>query len=142
MMMKTLRYMTALCAVLLLAACGGGDGEAAYEPKTGSSELTVESAGLDKTENISIFSDEVANITGATTWCRVTKASQGPTYIRIVVDENLTLSERKANVTVTSKLGDRLLINITQKAHAAETNTGVDDSHDNVSNQPAYAPVR
>lgn len=142
-MMKTLRYMTALCAVLLLAACGGGgDGEAAYEPKTGSSELTVESAGLDKTENITIFGDEVANISGSTTWCRVTKASQGTTYIRIVVDENLTLSERKANVTVTSKLGDRLLLNITQKAHPAEPNTDVDDSHDNVSDQPAYAPVR
>ncbi|MCR4612472.1 MAG: hypothetical protein K5778_00560 [Bacteroidaceae bacterium] len=151
-MMKTLRYMTALCAVLMLAACGGGDGGGGsdpytpepYSPKTSSAELKVGYEGLTQTASIDVFTSDIIAITGVTDWFHLTKQTytSGVPTVNIVVDENVTLSERKTNVTLTSKLGDRLIINVTQEAHPAETNTGGDSSHDNVSDQPAYAPGR
>lgn len=149
--MKTLRYMTVLCAVLMLAACGGGGGDSSepitpepYSPKTSSAELKVGYEGLTQTASIDVFTSDIIAITGVTDWFHLTKQTytSGVPTVNIVVDENVTLSERKTNVTLTSKLGDRLIINVTQEAHPAETNTGGDSSHDNVSDQPAYAPGR
>lgn len=141
--------MTALCAVLMLAACGGGDGGGSsdpepYVPKTTSAELAFGYEASTQTTSIDVFTSDITAITGATEWLHLTKQpyTSGAPSVKIVVDENLTLSERKTNVTMTSKLGDRLILNVTQAAHPAEPNTGADDSHDNVSDQPAYAPQR
>ena len=143
-MMKTLRYMTALCAVLMLTACGGDGGSGEYVPQTWSMELTLSSDAVTQTIELSQFSTAIQKIDGITSWLVVTKETPGAgaPSIKVTATENLTLSERKANITVTAANGDKVIFNVTQKAHPAETNTGVEDPHGNISDQPAYAPVR
>ncbi len=152
-MMKTLRYMTALCALLLLAACGGGsDGGGGTDPtptptptpKTYSQELTLTSDAREQVVTLSDFNASISSISGTTPWFQMTKEAyaSGAPSVKMIVAENLTTTERKCNVTLTASTGDKLILNVTQAAHAEETRTGADDTHDNVTDQPAYAPLR
>ena len=137
--------MTTLCAVLMLTACGGGDGGSEEGgSKTWSMELTLSSDAVDQTIELSQLSTTIQKIDGSTSWLVVTKETPGAgaPSVKLSATENLALSERKANITVTAANNDKVIINVTQKAHPAETNTGIDDPHGNISDQPAYAPVR
>ena len=145
-MVKTMKlYMNFSVLVLLLVSCGGdGGSEAPYTPKTFSQEIKISSNAAEQVLTLDKLDAAIESISGTTDWFRAVKDDywSGSPIVKISVLENLTLADRKCIVKITTTKQDVLVINVTQEAHAAETNTGVDDSHDNVSNQPAYAPLR
>lgn len=150
-MKHLLKIYLVLCAAALLAACGS-DGEGGEEastpgsstPKTYSKSVTISYEATTQVISLDGLSAKLTSVTGATDWLRIEEQSysSGTPGVKVIVGENLTLSERKANLTATASTGDRIIVNVTQQAHPAESNTGSDDSHDNVTDQPANAPRR
>lgn len=129
--------------LLLLTACGSDGGDSAPAPQVLNQEATFPYTVSDKDIVLNGFNGTISSITGTTDWCKVEqKASASTLTVVFHVDENVTLSERKCVIAVTTSSGDKLTLKVTQQAHPAETNTGVDDSHDNPTDQPAYSPRR
>ena len=145
--MKYLHYFLAtLCVATLFISCGGGDGDSndVYSPQTYVKSVAFSS---DAAESVFTFEGTTAKlspISGSTEWLSI----EGPTYtsgvpsIKLIVKENLTLSDRTATLTAITAMDDKFIIYVRQQAHPAETNTGADGVHDNESSQPAYVPRR
>jgi len=76
-------------------------------------------------------------------WLTVIKQTytSGSPSPRLTATDNVkngeTKSSRSCTVTVTANSGDKVLLGVTQEG--AERKTGIDDSHDMPTDQPAYS---
>ena len=142
--MKTIKILASLCLVtMVLTACGGGDGGGSssdpinIDPtgKTYTADLELQAAAAEQTVTLDKLSSAIATIQCSESWLTVAKEAytSGAPQVKVRWTENTSDSERKCNVTITTTTSDKLIISVTQKAKAVDT----DGSHDTVTDQPA-----
>lgn len=138
--MKTIRFYTALTlAALLLAACGGGgDSAEPVAPKTYTLDpVTLTAASGTRTVSMpAAMTSPIASAQSSATWLTVEPQSGA---VKLSWTENTTYSQRNCNVTVTSTTGDKVFINVSQEGRPTDESSS---THDNTTDQPAYAPLR
>ena len=143
--MKKIKILASLCFVtIVLAAWGGGDGGGSsndptnIDPsgKTYTAELELQAAAAEQTVKLDNLSSAIATIQCSESWLTLEKEAytSGAPKVKVRWTENTSDSDRKCNVTITTTTSDKLIISVTQKAKAVDT----DGSHDTVTDQPAY----
>ena len=150
---KIFSLLLAFVAVIALAACGGDDNSDSSplnpvgpEGRTYQQSVTLPAQGADKTVSLTDLSTAIREMEEATDWLTVMKQSytSGVPRVRLTASDNTNgnaaTTERKCVVTITATSGDRVLLVVTQEGYEPEApKTGIDDSHDIVTDQPAYS---
>lgn len=142
--------MTSL-TILLFTACGGGDdnnGSSSTTPegKTYQQSVTLSATGANKEVSLYNLKAAIEKIEGGATWLSVLKQdyTSGSPALRLIATENVKdgemTSARSCNVTITDVNGDKVILSVIQEG--AESKTGIDDSHDVTTDQPAYSRER
>lgn len=86
---------------------------------------------------------EIKDIKGGADWMTVIKRTyiSGSPTVDLTATDNVkdgeTTESRSCNLTVTDKNGDKVILSVTQEG--AERRTGIEDSHDVPTEQPAYS---
>jgi hypothetical protein len=151
--MKNLVYMLVSIAVLLFAACGGSssDDEGGSTPagstspngQTYQQSVTLSATDADKTVTLNKLTSAIQTYSGGADWLTVLKENyiSGSPALRLKATNNErdgeTTQARSCNVTIVSTSGNKVILTVTQDG--AERKAGIDDSHDVVSDQPAYS---
>lgn len=154
MSMKRLEiYLIAVMSLFFLAACGGGGddggstggsgggtGGGSYIPKTYSQTVTLPANSGELVITLSDLSSAVSSVSSSPTWLVISPQfySSGAPTLKLVYQENTETQERKTSVTVLASSGDKVLLTITQQA--GEKKDGIDDLHNDKTDQPSYAP--
>lgn len=152
--MQKLKYLSfMLMGLLLLCSCPGPDPDPTpdiTDPQTFSQTVNVSAEKSTLTITLSSLKLAISNINQPDEWCKVTKLSytSGSPNIQLDVTENTTGDERHSNIVITDTYGNKVLLTVKQ-VKAGDTpdpnpnpdtnKNGIDDSHDVVSDQPAYA---
>ena len=145
--MKNFAYILASMAVFLLTACGGGssdDGDGSTpDGQTNRQSVTLSATNADMVVTLNKLTTEIQTVTGAANWLTVIKESytSGAPTLRLTATDNVkdgeTTGNRSCNVTIIAKSGDKVILTVTQEG--SESKTGIDDSHDVMTDQPAYS---
>lgn len=136
----------ALFTVLTLTGCT--DSKSDSEPdsitpegKTYQQNVTLDAQGTEQTVTLNDLKSKIDNVENSnSSWLTIlqnTYTSGSPSII-VRATERTETTERSGNVTITAQSGDKVILSVTQKG-AEEQNTGIDDSHDVVTDQPAYS---
>lgn len=144
--------LLAIVAIMTLVACGGDDnGPSPLNPvdtegKTYQQSETLPAESADKTVTLTNLKTAVKDIEYNADWLTVIKQTytSGSPSLRLTATDNVkdgeSTSARTCTVTVTANSGDKVLLSVTQEG--AERKTGIDDSHDVPTDQPAYSRRR
>lgn len=150
---KVLYIMTSL-TILLFAACGGGGddnngssstpvGPSTPEGKTYQQSVMLPAIGVDKEVSLNDLKTAIQKMEGDATWLSVSQQNytSGSPAVRLIATDNVkdgeTTNTRSCNVTITAVNGDIVVLSVIQEG--AESKTGIDDSHDVTTDQPAYS---
>ena len=143
----------ALLGLMMVVACGGSSDDGGNHtidpptpdnPKTYSQSVTMEAKDGDVTVTLSNLQSSVSNIANGCSWLTVTKQTytSGAPSLLLHASENTETVERSCEVMITASNGDKVKLTVTQKAADSqeEDKTGIDDTHESETDQPAYAP--
>lgn len=146
MSMKDIAYILASMAVLLLTACGGGssdDDESTIDGHSYQQSETLPATDADEIIIISSLTTEINKVTGGAKWLTVLieDYTSGSPSLRLIATDNVsdgkTTQVRSCSLTISSLSGDKTILSVTQEG--IEMKTGIDDSHDIETDQPAYS---
>ena len=144
-----------LMCMLLLAACGGGDdsgsssggsgstggsdGPTTY-PQTYSQSVTVSAKGGEQIVTLVDLSTAISSVGNTPDWLVISPQfyTSGAPTLKLEAQENTETSERNAVVSVLASSGDKVSLTVVQEA--GEDHTGIDNIHNEQTDQPAYAP--
>lgn len=148
---KMYSLLFVLVAMIALAACDDKKESSSLNPveqegKTYQQSVTLPAQDANKTVALNNLNAAIREMEGAADWLTVMKQSytSGVPSVRLTAFDNTNgntaTAERTCLVTITATSGDRVLLTVTQEGYIPETNkTGIDDSHDVVTDQPAYS---
>lgn len=146
-------YLIVVLGIFFLAACGGGgddggsssgtggnSGGGSHIPKTYSQSVTLPAKGGDMVITLSDLNSAVSSVSSTPTWLVISPQyySSGAPTLKMEFQENTETEERKTSVTVYASSGDKVMLTISQQAD--EKKDGIDDLHNNQTNQPSYVP--
>lgn len=147
--MKQIKYIIVCLMTIVVAACGGdgGGGTSPVNPvdpdgRTYNQSVTLSALDAGQTVTLNNLNTSIEGISGGATWLTVLKESytSGSPRVRLTATDNTNGSTattpRSCTVTITAASGDRVLLNVTQEGYTPKT--GIDDSHDIPTDQPAY----
>lgn len=147
--------LMAVVAVMALAACGGDDKKEPSplnpvdpEPtgQTYQQAETLPAEKADMTVTLTNLTTAIKDIEYNTDWLTVIKQTytSGSPSLRLTATDNVkdgeTTTARSCTITVTATSGDKVLLTVTQEG--VERKTGIEDSHDTPTDQPAYSRRR
>lgn len=156
--MKTIgNYITVFMVIFMMAACGGGsddpqsplnpggDNGGGYPAKVYTQNITISSQGGEQSMTLIDLKSAISNIGSTPDWLIITakQYSSGSPSIKLEAEENQATSERKAEVIILATSGDKVVLTVVQQAADdgnPEPGTGIDDPHNEQTDQPAYAP--
>ena len=144
----SLLFMAA--AMMTLAACGPDDEKKEDSPlnpvtptgQTYQQSVTLDAHGSQQTVTLTNLKSKIDDVANSADWLTVlisTYSSGSPSLV-VSAKENTDTKTRSCTVTVTAKSGDTVLLTVEQEA-AEEQKTGIDDSHDIPTDQPAYSRI-
>ena len=147
---KILSLLMTAAVMCVLSACGG-DGKDEPSPlnpvesegRTYQQAETLPAEDADKTVTLTNLATAVKDIEYDAEWLTVITQNytSGSPSLRLIATDNVkegeTTNARYCTVTVSATSGDRVLLNVTQEG--AELLTGIDDSHNIPTDQPAYS---
>lgn len=112
------------------------------EPDTGQTyqqSAVIDVQGTAKTVMLSDLKSKIEDVDYNSDWLQVLYGaySSGSPRIELRAEVN-TGEERSCDVTITDKNGDKVILTVTQEG-AEEQKKDIDDSHDVVTDQPAYS---
>ena len=137
-------------AMMTLAACGPDDEKKEDSPlnpvtptgQTYQQSVTLDAHGSQQTVTLTNLKSKIDDVANSADWLTVlisTYSSGSPSLV-VSAKENTDTKTRSCTVTVTAKSGDTVLLTVEQEA-AEEQKTGIDDSHDIPTDQPAYSRI-
>ena len=142
-----------MACVLFLTACPSPSPEPNPEPnqdtnpsnppKTYAQSARLTAKGDALIVTLSNLNSSISSITNNANW--LTAAPQyytsGAPKIELNAMENTGKSERKTDVTVLASSGEKVVLTVTQEAAKEDdSNTGIDDMHNEKTDKPAYSP--
>ena len=138
-------YVIVSMAVLLLTACGGGsnDDDSIIDEQGYQQRVTLPATDADEIIIISSLTTEINKVTGGAKWLTVLieDYTSGSPSLRLIATDNVsdgkTTQVRSCSLTISSLSGDKTILSVTQEG--IEMKTGIDDSHDIETDQPAYS---
>lgn len=159
-MKRIMSYTLALLVMVAMAACGGGSGDdsggsgssggntggggggSTHTPQTYTQSVTLPAKGGEQVVTLSNLSSAVSSVSNTPTWLVISPQfySSGAPTLKLEFQENEETTERSCTITASASSGDKVVLTITQQA--VETKTGIDDLHNEDTDQPAYAPSR
>ena len=153
-MKKICIYLLSLTAIFILAACGGDDGGSSTgdggnsggssgggnAPQTYTQSVTVPATSGEQVVTLSNLKSSISSVGNAPSWIVISPQyySSGAPTLKLEYQENTLTTARDCSVTVLASSGDKVVLTITQQA--SETKSGIDDVHNDPSDQPAYSP--
>lgn len=126
---------------VILTVSQSGLEEQAYEPQQFAQSLTMAATGGEQSLTLADLTTAISSIgTPTDTWMTVTKEAytSGSPSVKVKTEANPQEQPRTASVIITATNGDQLTLSVTQAAKEAP-NYGIDDTHDTVTDQPAYS---
>ncbi|MBR1667932.1 MAG: hypothetical protein IJ693_06605 [Bacteroidaceae bacterium] len=135
---------------MCLFACDGDDNGGVEEPKpqTYTQSVTMQAIADDKVVVLEKLNAPIVEMTSYATWLQVEQEpyTSGSPSVRLIVEANPNTSEREARVIVTTYSKDRLDLTVIQDAKgetpSEEEDYTIENTHDAVTDQSAYAPIR
>lgn len=142
----------ALICLLAFAACGkdekttttngggGGGGGSAPTSQSYSQSVTIPAQKGEEVITLLNLSSSVSSVDTTPSWLVVSPQyySSGAPTLKLEFEENTEAEERSCTVTIYASNDDKVNLTITQKG--TEEKTGIDDVHDQQTDQPAYSP--
>jgi len=143
-------FLLAMAAALTLAGCGGHNKKeespinpVSSEGQTYQQSVTIDTQGTQQTVTLTDLKSKIDDVENMNSWLTVlieTYTSGSPGIV-LSAEVNTDAKTRSGNVTITSVSGDKVILTVTQQ-EAEEIKTGIDDSHDIPTDQPAYSRQR
>lgn len=146
MIMKHIKMLLLIAmSILSLMSCGGNDDNPVipdtppvYTSKTFQQSFSFSSwEGDNQSVVLSNLSTAVGKIEKNAAWLTVEKESysNGAPSVKLTVTTNDDTKERSTAVTITANNGDKVELTVKQPGRSY----GIDDPHNNQSDQPAYS---
>lgn len=137
--MKYMKSFIILMMGLLLVACGDengseGGGENSPTGKTYTQNVTLPAEETELEVQLTGLTAEIETVTGAKEWLTVMKTNASTPSVKLIAKANETEAERSCVVTITDKVGDKVLLTVKQPK------TDAPIGHDLETDQPAYTP--
>lgn len=155
-MKKICIYLLSLTAIFVLAACGGGGGGSSTggggnsgassgggnAPQTYTQSVTVPATSGEQVVTLSNLKSSVSSVGNAPSWIVISPQyyTSGAPTLKLEYQENTATTSRDCKVTVLASSGDKVVLTITQQA--SEVKSGIDDIHNDPTDQPAFSPER
>ena len=152
--MKTIKiYLMALLSLFVLSACGGGGDDAGgsggssggggndgHAPQAYTQSVSIPATSGEQVITLSSLNSSVSSVSSSPSWLVISPQfySSGAPTLKLEYQENTETQERKAFVTVSASSGDKVVLTVTQQA--GERKDGIDDLHNDKTDQPSYAP--
>lgn len=149
-------YLLSLTAIFVLAACGGGGGGSSTggggnsgassgggnAPQTYTQSVTVPATSGEQVVTLSNLKSSVSSVGNAPSWIVISPQyyTSGAPTLKLEYQENTATTKRDCKVTVLASSGDKVVLTITQQA--SEVKSGIDDIHNDPTDQPAFSPER
>ena len=131
-----------IVAATAMLSCGGGNNESPIDPitpegKTFRQAVTLPAVKADTIVVLTDLSTAISSVEGHDGWLKpeVIPYTTGAPSLRMTAADNEGDNPRSCVVTVTSTSTDKVLLSVTQKNEVL--NSGIDDLHGMVTNQPA-----
>lgn len=143
MKQKRLYIITVCLFALSMMSCGNGENQEEYEPKSFERELLFGGYAVDTVFTVNELASAIEKITEDADWLDVALSDAGSDSTKVVYElriactRNNTTSVRSTDVVIFCTNKDVLALKVNQGIM-----DGVDDYHDNVTDQPALAPIR
>lgn len=155
-------YLAAIVSMCMMVACGGGgsdepqsplnpggDNGGGSSPKVYTQSITVPAQGGEQSMTLIDLKSAVSSISSTPAWIVISpkQYTSGAPAIKLEVEENKATTERRAEVTILAVSGDKVVLTVTQQvggsgSGSTAAGTGIDDPHNEQTDQPAYAPRR
>lgn len=127
-------------AVMALLACGGSSNNSddpVIEGRTFNQTVTLPATMADTIMALTDLSTKIGSIENTNEWVTIREYdfSSGVPRVRIIATDNEADETRSCVVTITAESSDKVLLTINQEK--AQMPSGIDDTHDVVTDQPA-----
>lgn len=143
-MKKSVLYYLIISMLLLTGACSGGsDGEGST---TASQSVTIQAEASTMQVSLDKLSDAIETATAVDGWLSVTVVpyTSGSPVVKLNATSNPDTGERRTKVIIITYSQTKMELTVIQKgqASAPSDHDPIEDAHDVVTDQPAYAPIR
>lgn len=148
--MKTrsfLSYLLSMAVLFCMTACSSGGGEGGNGGKESSSQtVTMAAEASSQLVTLTKMTAPIASAVASDSWLTVEikPYTSGAPTVKLTVTANPNTTERRTKVIAVSTNEERVELTVTQKAKADSPSEGgtVAETHEEVTDQPAYAPLR
>lgn len=153
-MKKALVFLCSITMLCCFAACGGNDeeedngGGSGSNPKTSSMSATIDAEGSPTQVTVTPLDCPITSATVQDNWLtvEVMTYTSGAPVVKLTATSNPKTSERKTKVIIVGTSQDKVNLTVTQKG-ASPTPTPseeetIEQTHNTVTDQPAYARTR
>lgn len=150
-MKRMLAYVCSIAVLCCLSACGGGDGDddnGGGGGSTSNMSTTMVAEAASVLVTVDALDCPITSAVAQDSWLtvEVMPYTSGAPMVKLTATSNPNTQERKTKVVIKGTSQDMVRLTVTQKGKTApsddEEGTGIEDTHDSVTDQPAYAPAR
>lgn len=137
--MKNIKqYALACMALLMMSSCNKDNQE--DEGQAYKQEVTMPSEASEQMVTLYSLSSSIEMVKNTASWLVVEQQSymSGAPQVVLSSTDNKDKKERKCTVTITATTGDKVVLAVTQLG-TGQLPTGIDDSHDIPTDQPAFS---
>ena len=148
------RMMAYLCGMVMLScltACGGGDdgnngGQSGGGGSTSSMSATMTADGSSIQVTVTPLDCPIQSAVAQDNWLgvKVVTYTSGSPVVKLTATSNPNTEERRTKVIIVGTSQDKVALTVIQKGKSSDPSGGntIEDTHETVTDQPAYAPDR
>lgn len=147
-MKRVMAYVYGLVMMCCFTACGGGgdDGEKGGGGNTSSMSVTIQADGASTLVTVTPLDCPIQSALAQDSWLsvEVVTYTSGSPVVKLIATSNPNTSERRTKVMIVGTSEAKVALTVTQKGKSSSPSGGntIEDTHETVTDQPAYAPDR
>ena len=133
-------FIIAFISVMAFIACTDDEKEDVVIGQTYQQSITLDVQGTEQTITLNDLKSKIDDVKNSVDWLTVLikPYTSGSPVVLVSAKEHTDTQPRSADVTITDTNGDKVVLAVTQEG-TEELKTGIDDSHDVPTDQPAYS---